>query len=448
MGAQHRVAQTVEEQIVQFGQQEKRRLSATMEPKSIALCEAETFHKDPCLLAMEPVSDFIVVEKYSPKRDAPSWDQAVLPELEGMPVKVYQVTSDEAQGIKRHVETGLGAHHGPDVFHVQYEVSRGTAAPLSAQIRHAEQELDEASLRLQQGLQEEQTYATAHRGPGRPPDFAARRAATEHQVALAQQQVHTGRAHKEAMQHTIRELGTTYHPFDLETGGKKTEAEFKTQLGTLFDRARAIAHKAHRPARCLERIDKAARVAPALVATVAFFHTLVATQVAALELPASVAALVHKVLIPALYLQRVARAAKEAQTRAVHVQAATTLLQTLRVAPPAWASLPQSTQAAIWALAHQCADLFIRSSSCVEGRNGHLALRHHHLHRISTRRLCALTVIHNYVLRRPDGTTAAQRFFGARPADLFTTLCDRVPLPARPRQPKRPPASSAMAQVA
>jgi Family of unknown function (DUF6399) len=433
-GAQQGVARKMEEQIVQFGQQEKVRLSAQMAPKEIAVCEDETFHKDPCLVAIEPLSDFILVEQYSSKRDAPSWDQALKSALKDMPVHVNQVASDEAQGIKRHVQAGLGVHHDPDVFHVQYEVSRGTAAPLSAQLRGAQAQLDEASQKLQHVLQQEQTYASQPRGPGRPPDFVARIEAAQHQVALCQQQVQSASDNKKAMQQAVRDIGIHYHPFDLETGGKKTPEEVKTELDAVFDNARSIAHRAHLPARCLDRINKAARVAPAMVATIAFFHALVATKVTALGLPAPLLAWVHKVLIPALYLKRVARTAKDTATRAAREQVATTLLQTLRAAPAAWTALPQATQEAIWAVAHQCAELFIRSSSCVEGRNGQLALRHHHLHRISARRLCALTVIHNYVLRRPDGTTAAQRFFGTPGADLFTLLCDRLPLPARPRK--------------
>jgi hypothetical protein len=35
-------------------------------------------------------------------------------------------------------------------------------------------------------------------------------------------------------------------------------------------------------------------------------------------------------------------------------------------------------------------------------------------------------------IRRPDGTTAAQRFFGNRPADLFAHLLASIDLPARP----------------
>jgi Family of unknown function (DUF6399) len=45
---------------------------------------------------------------------------------------------------------------------------------------------------------------------------------------------------------------------------------------------------------------------------------------------------------------------------------------------------------------NECAGLFCRSSSCVEGRNGRLSLFHHGQTRLSDQRLKALTVIHNY----------------------------------------------------
>jgi hypothetical protein len=61
------------------------------------------------------------------------------------------------------------------------------------------------------------------------------------------------------------------------------------------------------------------------------------------------------------------------------------------------------------------------------------ALRHHSLHRLSDRRLAALTVIHNCHLRRADRTTAAKRFFGAGHEELFEWLLDRPDVPAQPR---------------
>ncbi|MGF1569798.1 MAG: DUF6399 domain-containing protein [Nodosilinea sp.] len=62
------------------------------------------------------------------------------------------------------------------------------------------------------------------------------------------------------------------------------------------------------------------------------------------------------------------------------------------------------------------------SSSCGEGRNGQLALRHQSFHRLSPRKLQALTTIHNFFLTRPDGSIAAERFFGYQPKPLFDSL--------------------------
>ncbi|WP_459917840.1 DUF6399 domain-containing protein [Desulfocicer niacini] len=49
----------------------------------------------------------------------------------------------------------------------------------------------------------------------------------------------------------------------------------------------------------------------------------------------------------------------------------------------------------------------------------------------------ALTVIHNYYVKRRDETTAAGRFFEAEPNDLFEFLLDKMDYPARPRNCKK-----------
>ena len=56
-----------------------------------------------------------------------------------------------------------------------------------------------------------------------------------------------------------------------------------------------------------------------------------------------------------------------------------------------------------------------------------------------------MTVIHNYQSTRPDGTTAAERFFGKKPRDVFNWLLERLPdLPRpaakRPQRATQPPA--------
>lgn len=83
--------------------------------------------------------------------------------------------------------------------------------------------------------------------------------------------------------------------------------------------------------------------------------------------------------------------------------------------------------------ARELAGLFQRSSSCVEGRNAQLSLRHHGMHRLSEQKLNALTVIHNYYLKRPDGTTAAERFYESKPIDMFEWLLGKMPQVPRPK---------------
>ena len=104
-------------------------------------------------------------------------------------------------------------------------------------------------------------------------------------------------------------------------------------------------------------------------------------------------------------------------------------------------SLCEEERLMIAHVVEQCAGLFQRSSSGVEGRNGHLSLFHHGHHRLPERKLRALTLVHNYMKLRPDGTTAAERFFGQPPRDVFEWLLERLLPPAWPSQPRRKAAS-------
>ena len=56
------------------------------------------------------------------------------PESALAPLKcnVIQSSSDEAPGLLEYVEHHLGAHHSPDIFHVQPELSKTVAAPMAA----------------------------------------------------------------------------------------------------------------------------------------------------------------------------------------------------------------------------------------------------------------------------------------------------------------------------
>ena len=71
-GAQQKIATSIECSIEKFGQEEKPRLAQQMPHREITLCEDETFHPQICLVAIEPVSNFLILEEYAAKHDAPT----------------------------------------------------------------------------------------------------------------------------------------------------------------------------------------------------------------------------------------------------------------------------------------------------------------------------------------------------------------------------------------
>jgi len=89
-----------------------------------------------------------------------------------------------------------------------------------------------------------------------------------------------------------------------------------------------------------------------------------------------------------------------------------------------WNSIDQIEQDKFKLFAKQCAQIFQRSSSAVEGRNSHLKRFHHGLYEVPPRKLKAYTAVHNYLVERQDGTTAAERLFEAKPKCLVKYLLE------------------------
>jgi hypothetical protein len=83
--------------------------------------------------------------------------------------------------------------------------------------------------------------------------------------------------------------------------------------------------------------------------------------------------------------------------------------------------------------ATKLAEVFQRSSSNVEGRNGYLSFRNHELRGLDhpRKRIC-LTAVHKFLRTRPDGTTAAERFFGRKPRSMFAAILAAGEMPPAP----------------
>jgi hypothetical protein len=437
-GSQQKLNAALEEAVVAYAEQQRQTLAAQMPQRRITVCEDETYHPEICLVAVEPVSNFILRECYAQDRSAATWTQALAEALEGLRVEVIQGSSDEAKGLLRHVERDLGAHHSPDVFHFQHEVSKATALPLAREVEQSRRASDQASEEVAAQRQAREAHRRCWPRPrGRPPAFDAR----IHAALMAQAEADARCAQAEQRQQQtrgcVRELADAYHPYDLETGRAQPPERVAERFAACWRQLAELAEQIDLPERARERIAKAERLTTQLLATVAFFFATIQAKVEALGLAPEIEAAVHQQLIPAIYLERVAARSTGAERRHALRQRSQELLEPLRRPDSPLQALPKQLRTDIETVAGECANLFQRSSSCVEGRNGQLALHHHGKHRLSTRRLAALTALHNYFIRRPDGTTAAERFFARAPAPMFACLVQTLDPPPRPAQ-KRP----------
>lgn len=439
-GTQQGFHAELERHIVTCAHEQRTQLAATMPPRAVSIAEDETWKDGMRLVAIEPVSGFILVEQVAETRSAAAWTQALEGGLAGLNVTVVQGTSDEAKGLLAHVQRDLGAHHATDLFHLQHAISQAMSLPLAHAQQQAEAEEVKAKARWQAAYAAEQEYHRHPHGPGRPPAFAARidGALRDYvQSSLARERAEARRAEAKGL---IGEVSALDHPYDLAHGQAQTPEGLAQRLGTLFARLETIAEEADLSERLCAHLAKAKRLTDTLVASLAFFFTMVTTRVQALDLAPAIEQAMRDDLIPALYLERAAERSPHAEQRHRLARSSAQRLAPLRQPSHPIQALDRETRCHLEQVARECADLFQRSSSCVEGRNGFLALYQHGHHRLSPRKQAVLTAIHNFAIKRPDGTTAAERFFAQAHPPLFEQVLERMPWPARPAKRRPRPA--------
>jgi hypothetical protein len=459
-GALSELDQARQQQLTDFARQERRRLADAMrqrrqgpcgpgQTKAIVACPDEHFHgPTPCLVAIAPVSNFLLVETYRDRRDADTWTEALQQATGDLPVRIVLLTSDQASGLLGCAEHGLQVPHAPDLFHQQRQLTRPVLLPLTHAIQPADKQVQKAQRHTERLAQAHDDCLPPHERGGvfdldwLGPLVESARQEIEAEGRLGQAQ----QRHEQAVA-AVRDLGDAYHPFDRHTGAPLTAEQVRSRLHEPVERLGEVVEQAGLAEKALEALAQAPGWLAVLVGCVAWFWAAVKRRVQGLELSAAGEEQLYQGLLPGLYWQTQARRAREAKEKQRLAQMGQRLLEQAWQSGGALGQLPPDEREQVERVAQECMGWLCRSSSCVEGRNGRLALFHHGQGRLSEQRLGVLGVVHNYLVRREDGTTAAERFFGVKQRDAFNWLLERLPELPRPaaRRPKRraPPTPAA-----
>jgi hypothetical protein len=431
-GALHSLDDRLQTNLVAFRDQEQPRLVEQMPRMSITAVPDENFHgRRTCLVAIEPVSNFILVEQYAPRRDGDTWTAAIKQGTKDWPIDIVQLTSDQSSALVRCALEGLMAHYSPDLLHLQRDLEKPLLLPLQRPITKAQKDLEKATQNVEQLDEVERAYQAGEQQSQQIDYFAPLIEEVGKQLA-AEQQIEQGQKQLDKVVEAVRGIGDDYRPFDYQTGKPVTADQVSSRLEERLVKIEEVVAEASLGARAVSGLDKARKWVGTLVACVAWFWGVASKRVEGLDLSEQAERLVRECLIAGHYWTAAARKGRDALERKRLRELGERLLKEAWAEGEALAALAEEQKKEVDRVARECAGLFQRSSSCVEGRNGRLSLFHHGQGKLSDKRLQSLTVVHNYLVKRADGTTAAERLFGTKPPELFDWLLKHLPDLPRP----------------
>lgn len=391
----------VKAQILAYEQVQK---SSCQGAQQIGICVGadETFYGLPILVAIELASGFIFSEAECENRTYETWWEQVSGWFTPQQWDCRYFVSDEAKALVKLALTGLGCPSLPDVFHLLYALSKSMGSAITRQ----QVQLQKQQQSLQEKLKKTSSAAVVTSG--------------EAQMLALQSQAQTLETDHQDYQQSLHALSQAIHPFHINTCEIQMGLELPTVLQTPLATLERLS-QTHTPQKSQDALVRWQKQIPDLSGILHAWWQWVLQSLPDQTQDPDTQHWVLTVLLPWVYWHQQTHKTRQPQLKAGYLQAAQKAHSRLR-AHLFTQSLEQSQQQmwvdwAIW----MCAK-FQRTSSAVEGRNGYLSRLHHANRGFTEQSLKVLTIIHNFDLKRHDGTTAAQRLFDKPFPDLFESV--------------------------
>lgn len=418
--ALRRLRVRMEEQVLHYQQLRQQELEASKVKVDVCGGADETFFEQMVLVLMDLASGYIFVESQATRRNFDTWQEQVQPRM-GAVAQVKYLVSDRAKALVKLALRGLGCPSVPDLFHALREVTRA-ASPLRLRLSRLQRQLATA----QQTLERCQAQGVSSE-------------AKHQKLQELQTRYSTLEATQTSYEQLIQQLSLTVHPFAIDGGGFQAATEMLEAVQARLQSLRALAGEADLPKlpAAVEQFSTHARDLAVLVHT---WWSWVLESLAAQNLTPELSNWLLESLLPLVYwqqqLDKTSTPALKQAYRQAYEQA-----QAAYALHPLTLCLDESVRQRWSCWAEWMVSKFQRTSSAVEGRNSYLSRIHHGTRGLSEHRLQVLTVIHNFDLKRADGSTAAERLFQHSFPDLFEFLLDQMselPLPRKSRKSTRP----------
>ncbi len=419
-----RLESQMRSKILTYESEQHQALKLTPQKLEILAGADETFFRGfpgIILVLMDLVSGYILLEKKTANRKYQTWFdqvQAALSQLE-QKGSIKSLVSDRAKALVQLAVQGLGVSSVPDLFHGMRGLSRYIGARLGSQLARTNRQYKTA-----------QREKNSRQLRGKPISLKLSQR-LEH---LQEQSQFIGRG-LETYRCCLHQISTIVHPFALDGSGFQTGRDVAKALRELLPLLAALGQTYQ-----LSKIEKVLtqfsdQILP-IAAGINFWWQAVEPSLVGEEVESATINWLLACLLPEVYWSSQLAKTKKSALREVYQRAyeqahreliAHELTPTLRKV--------EVTKWREWA--RNMVAKFQRTTSAIEGRNGYLSRLHHSGRGLSESDLQVLTVIDNFDLKRADGSTAAQRFFGKSFPPLFPWLMKQMGDLPEARKPRK-----------
>jgi hypothetical protein len=390
------MANQMEALLLQYQQRCEQQATATG-TRSSTVAMDETFQGAMlALVLMDLPSGYLILEETSEDRRFDSWWSKASGRLQALGISVQHAVSDRAKALIKLAVDGFDCASGADVFHAQQDISRWLGSRLGRLHKQAKAAYESADAVYQKDRDSVDKTVTVVDA-----EWAYTKIQQDH----------------EAYYQHLAGISDEIHPFSLQSS--QVQRQEQIQKG-LENHAQAFAKIAQAQAinDSKQTLTKFRNQFEALAVNVEFWWVWMFEIVAGFAVDETTQQWLLYRLLPVVYWHQQKQRTKNPTQRQKYKQAWEQALTALQ--QDVFTKMLSDSQMQHWLTqADWMVRQFHRSSSAVEGRNGCLSQMHHNGRGLTGQRLRALTVIHNYGLKRHDGTTAAKRFFNQDFPDLF-----------------------------
>jgi Family of unknown function (DUF6399) len=376
------------------------------------------FGGSPILVMIELASNYILTEVESSDRTYRTWGEQISQWWTSGEWHCRFMVSDGARALIKLAISGLGTVSIPDLFHALRKLSQPLGRTLGRQLSQLQ--------RQQQNIHEQlkETISTT------------RREVLETKLAQTLLKLQTIAQDQEIYHNALHQVTQRVHPFNLNTHDSQLANDVPMALITPLETLSRLANSYDLDSG-KKAIDGFKALIPGFTQGIQAWwqwtHEVLAIETDDIRTQNWVIT----ALLPWIYWKQQSAKTRTPALKQSYQIAAERAYQALINHPdtqdlyqPFWVDWSQE-------MTHK----YQRTSSAVEGRNGYLSRLHHAGRGFSPQTLKVATIIHNFDLKRADGTTAAQRLFGHEFPNLFDSIVDSMgdlPMPRKSSKAHRP----------